>query len=141
MQPSLPTSTSSNGSPATSLPYELLLQIFLDTVPRLHEYDPSVSQGFRSSWLSKSLRTKKALPLVCRAWHAPATDILYSDIVLRRMGQVPALAEALRERSATDEFVVSLILSCPAHTMTLHRSAHQQHTQMLAIPTRPLGET
>ena len=39
---------------------------------------------------------KRAFPLICRASVWPGMSVLYSDIVLRRMGQVSALAATLR---------------------------------------------
>ncbi|KAI0331897.1 hypothetical protein GY45DRAFT_1321703 [Cubamyces sp. BRFM 1775] len=41
------------------------------------------------------LRFRKGLILVCKNWSGPATEALYEDVVLRRMGQIPALATAL----------------------------------------------
>ncbi|KAL1940408.1 hypothetical protein VTO73DRAFT_8980 [Trametes versicolor] len=80
---------------AAALPHEILLEIFTKSTPPPHEYDPSIIQGSNSSWLRQCLRTKKSLPLVCRAWNPPATEVLYSDIVFRRVGQIVALAETL----------------------------------------------
>ncbi|RDX41340.1 hypothetical protein OH76DRAFT_1489553 [Lentinus brumalis] len=77
------------------LPQEVLLRIFWAVVPLPHEYDPSIVTGPNSSWM-RALRTKKALTLVSRSWHGPAMEVLYSDIVLRRMYQITLLAESLR---------------------------------------------
>ncbi|KAI0666976.1 hypothetical protein C8Q78DRAFT_1106607 [Trametes maxima] len=86
----------SPNTPVETLPYELLLKIFEDSAgPLPCGPDPSLIQGPDSAWLRKCLRMRKALPLVCRTWNAPATEVLYSDIVLRRMGQITALSEAL----------------------------------------------
>ena len=51
--------------------------------------------GAHNPWL-QLLRTKKGFPLICRATFWPSMVALYSNIVLRRMGQVSALAERLR---------------------------------------------
>ncbi len=54
---------------------------------------------------------KKALTLVCKRWAYPATELLYADIVLRRMGQMTALAHTLRtqgHRSPLSVLVKSL---------------------------------
>ncbi|TFK79831.1 hypothetical protein K466DRAFT_471822, partial [Polyporus arcularius HHB13444] len=48
-----------------------------------------------SRWLD-GLRIRKSLALVCKGWAWPATELLYADIVLRRMGQITALAHTLR---------------------------------------------
>ncbi|KAI0324789.1 hypothetical protein GY45DRAFT_1288305 [Cubamyces sp. BRFM 1775] len=76
------------------LPAELLLFIFTLTQNALYLHDPSIIQGPRSPWMV-ALRTRKALALTCKAFTGPATELLYSDIVLRRMGQIPALARTL----------------------------------------------
>ncbi|KAI0628460.1 hypothetical protein C8Q77DRAFT_1068200, partial [Trametes polyzona] len=85
-----------SASPATFLPPELLLQIFHESIPRRHECDPSIMPGPNSIWARNCIRTKKSLPLVCRGWNAPATELLYSDVVFRRFGQIVAFAETLR---------------------------------------------
>ncbi|KAI9057461.1 hypothetical protein FKP32DRAFT_1689174 [Trametes sanguinea] len=82
------------------LPQEVLLQIFLSTIPPDHAYDPSVLSGTYNSWLV-SVKTRKALPLVCKSWYGPASEALYRDIVLRRMGQICALARTLRSCRVT----------------------------------------
>ncbi|KAI1786965.1 hypothetical protein LXA43DRAFT_1184818 [Ganoderma leucocontextum] len=80
-----------------SLPQEILLAIFRFTQPPgpPYQHEPSISRGPRNPWLD-SVKTKKALVLVCKAWSAPATELLYSDVVLRRMGQISALANTFR---------------------------------------------
>ena len=80
------------------MPAEILLAIFRFTRPYIHQYSPSVILGPRNPWLS-SLRTKKALALVCKAWSPPAAVVLYDDIVIRRMGQICALAHTLASSS------------------------------------------
>ncbi|TBU62017.1 hypothetical protein BD310DRAFT_974602 [Dichomitus squalens] len=77
----------------TSFPPEVLLRIFRATVPPWHECDPSVMRPW-NPWLDE-LRFRKNLVLVCKAFAGPATAVLYEDIVLRRMGQIPALASTL----------------------------------------------
>ncbi|OSC97049.1 hypothetical protein PYCCODRAFT_1204267 [Trametes coccinea BRFM310] len=76
------------------LPREILLHIFSLTREPVYRSDPSIMQGPHSSWM-RSLRTRKALTLTCKAFFGPATAVLYEDIVLRRMGQIPALARTL----------------------------------------------
>ena len=63
-------------------------------MPPLYQHDPSVTPGPRNPWLT-ALRTRKALVLTCKTFFAPATEVLYEDIVFRRMGQIPALARTL----------------------------------------------
>ncbi|KAI0323596.1 hypothetical protein GY45DRAFT_1439538 [Cubamyces sp. BRFM 1775] len=76
-------------------PQELLLRIFLAIIPPTDSYDPSVGAGPWAPWIS-SVATRKALTLVCKQWYRPASEALYHDIVLRRMGQAAALARTLR---------------------------------------------
>ncbi|KAI0359488.1 hypothetical protein OH77DRAFT_1419993 [Trametes cingulata] len=82
------------GSIITQLPQELLLYIFRVTVPPAHQHDPSVIHGPSGAWMT-GLRTRKALVTVCKTFYGPAMEVLYEDIVLRRMGQIPALARTL----------------------------------------------
>ncbi|EIW53865.1 uncharacterized protein TRAVEDRAFT_51609 [Trametes versicolor FP-101664 SS1] len=77
------------------LPDEILLQIFRDIPLVRYECDPSVLHVGHSPWL-EALRTMKALTLVSKAALGPARTVLYEDIVLRRMGQIPALARTLQ---------------------------------------------
>ena len=91
--------TSGSKGPATfpSLPYETL-ELVLDYAVAgepTHALDPSILPGACNPWF-RIIRTKKALPLICRASFWPGMTVLYRDIVFRRMGQVPALAETLR---------------------------------------------
>ncbi|KAM5536267.1 hypothetical protein V8D89_010044 [Ganoderma adspersum] len=85
--------------PATfeTFPHEILQNIFnlaTSTEPT-HQFDPSIQPGAHNPWL-ELLRMKKAFPLICRGSLWPGMSVLYSDIVLRRMGQVSALAATLR---------------------------------------------
>ncbi|EJF55692.1 hypothetical protein DICSQDRAFT_184240 [Dichomitus squalens LYAD-421 SS1] len=81
--------------PPPALPNEILLAVFKLTQPPSYTYDPSILKGPRNPWLT-TLKTKKALVLVCKAWSPSATELLYSDIVIRRMGQIPALTSTFR---------------------------------------------
>ncbi|TFK83822.1 hypothetical protein K466DRAFT_655029, partial [Polyporus arcularius HHB13444] len=83
------------GVQAASIPYDILLHIFENTQIGLHECEHSVVPEPRSRWFA-GLRMEKALTLVCKGWACPATKLLYADIVLRRMGQITALAHTLR---------------------------------------------
>ncbi|PIL34835.1 hypothetical protein GSI_02622 [Ganoderma sinense ZZ0214-1] len=80
-----------------TLPHEILQHIFnlaVSTEPT-YQFDPSIGPGAHNPWFDV-VRMKKAFPLICRASVWPGMSVLYSDIVLRRMGQVSALAETLR---------------------------------------------
>ncbi|KAI0774628.1 hypothetical protein BD413DRAFT_535263 [Trametes elegans] len=81
----------------SSLPHEILSLIFEETLPDLYGCDPAITgPGISNLWLT-SLRTRAALTVVCKGWLGPATELLYSDIVFRRMGQISALARTFRE--------------------------------------------
>ncbi|KAI0639774.1 hypothetical protein C8Q77DRAFT_1082805 [Trametes polyzona] len=79
------------------LPYEILLRIFKSARAPRHELDPAVLQGYHSEWLA-DLRFRKNFIYVCKSWAGPAMDLLYEDIVLRRMGQIIALTNTLTSR-------------------------------------------
>ncbi|KAI0330554.1 hypothetical protein GY45DRAFT_1361351 [Cubamyces sp. BRFM 1775] len=92
------------------LPPELLLHIFRAARAPRHQHDPSVSQGPRSLWLTE-LRFRKGLILVCKKWSGPATEALYEDIVLRRMGQALALADTLTAATSYQRGLADLVKS------------------------------
>ncbi|KAI0673506.1 hypothetical protein C8Q78DRAFT_1017524 [Trametes maxima] len=77
-----------------SLPPELLLRILRHTRSPRFQNDPSVLQGPGSLWMAE-FRVRKNFVLVCKGWSETAMELLYEDIVLRRMGQIPALAHTL----------------------------------------------
>ncbi|TFK81653.1 hypothetical protein K466DRAFT_330966 [Polyporus arcularius HHB13444] len=88
-------------SPPPALPAEVVKVVFdelalIATQP--YEYVPDVLLGPRSSYMDH-VRFQKGLTLVCKSWWDLATRVLYERIVIRRMGQIPALARTL---SATD---------------------------------------
>ena len=92
-----------------AFPHEILLRIIRFSREARYQHNPSVCRGPRSSWLSE-LRFRKGLILVCKHWSGPAIEALYEDIVLRRMGQIPALANAL---------TASRDVAAPAHQRSL----------------------
>ncbi|RPD64942.1 hypothetical protein L227DRAFT_598339 [Lentinus tigrinus ALCF2SS1-6] len=82
------------------LPPEILLRIFKATETPLYEHDPSIVRAW-NPWLDE-IRFRKGLVLVCKAWSWSATALLYEDVVLRRMGQIPALARTLSSPGTRD---------------------------------------
>src|ERR1700691_1480708 len=76
------------------LPQEILHIIFQLVLPPSFFLDPALYRGPQSPWC-QSLRSKKALVSVCKAWWCAGVDMLYAEIVLRRVGQVPALIRTL----------------------------------------------
>ncbi|KAI0660446.1 hypothetical protein C8Q70DRAFT_932756 [Cubamyces menziesii] len=93
-----------------SLPHELLLHILRASRAPRHQHDPSVSQGPRNPWLAE-LRFRKGLILVCKKWSGPATEVLYEDIVLRRMDQALALANTLAATTSYQRGLADLVKS------------------------------
>ncbi|KAI9060170.1 hypothetical protein FKP32DRAFT_1760449 [Trametes sanguinea] len=73
---------------------ELLLRIFRAARTPRFQQDPAPGQRADSPWLTE-LRFRKGLVLVCKGWSGPASEALYEDIVLRRMGQIAGLAHTL----------------------------------------------
>ncbi|THG93343.1 hypothetical protein EW026_g7868 [Hermanssonia centrifuga] len=69
--------------------------IFQAIFPQAGFLNPSLSFGPEAPW-ARALRTKKALTLVCKFWQGHALPYLYSDIVIRHVGQLPALARTIR---------------------------------------------
>lgn len=94
------------------LPHEILLVILEATRAPRYQLDPSVTacHGSNSAWLAE-LRFRKALILVCKWWSGLATELFYEDIVLRRMGQIIALADTLTANHGTQRNLAVLVKS------------------------------
>ncbi|KAI0762943.1 hypothetical protein C8Q74DRAFT_1371911 [Fomes fomentarius] len=87
----------SRTTPPTFLdfPPEIILRVFRNAVAPRWEHDPSIVRGPHTAWL-RELRMKKGFPLLCKATFSSGMQVLYEDIVIRRMGQISALAQTLR---------------------------------------------
>ncbi|EIM86558.1 uncharacterized protein STEHIDRAFT_156866 [Stereum hirsutum FP-91666 SS1] len=74
--------------------------------------DPAVSHGPNSLWC-QTMRTKKAVMLVCKLWRDVGAEFLYEDVVLRRPAQ-PALLLRTLETPGIDygHRISSLWLTC-----------------------------
>lgn len=94
------------------LPHEILLVILKATRAPRYLRAPSVNacHGSNSAWLAE-LRIRKALLLVCKGWSGLATELFYEDIVLRRMGQIIALADTLTANHGTQRNLAVLVKS------------------------------
>lgn len=94
------------------LPHEILLIILKATRAPRYQLDPSVTTyyGSHSAWLAE-LRFRKALIFVCKWWSGLATELFYEDIVLRRMGQIIALADTLTANHGTQRNLAVLVKS------------------------------
>lgn len=55
---------------------------------------PSLTSGSDSPWY-RALRTRKALSVVCKQWREVALPFLFRDIVITRVGQLPAFKRTL----------------------------------------------
>ena len=74
-----------------------------------------MSAGPSNPWHSV-LTTKIALPLICRALYWEGMSVLYSDIILRQMRQIFALAHTLRSARGANVLPLIKIIrmsSCP----------------------------
>ncbi|KAM5541177.1 hypothetical protein V8D89_005106 [Ganoderma adspersum] len=92
-----PESSSRKQATFATLPSEILEAILnYAATESTYQFDPSIQGGSYAPWL-QLIRTKRGFPLICRAAFWPGMAVLYSDIVLRRMGQVCALADTLRQ--------------------------------------------
>ncbi|KII93040.1 hypothetical protein PLICRDRAFT_170836 [Plicaturopsis crispa FD-325 SS-3] len=81
--------------PVVRLPVEVLRTIFTYALPPACFLDPSLRAGGHNSSWCMTLRTKKALVLVCKLWRNTATNILYEEVMFRRPEQIVAFLRAL----------------------------------------------
>ncbi|KII93035.1 hypothetical protein PLICRDRAFT_26411 [Plicaturopsis crispa FD-325 SS-3] len=81
--------------PVLLLPVEVLEIVFTYALPPASFLDPSLRAGGQNSSWCMTLRTKKALVLVCKLWRDVATKILYEEVVFRRPAQIPAFINTL----------------------------------------------
>ena len=76
--------------------HPIALRCVFDAIfPPSRFLDPSLGNHSVSPWC-QAMRTRKALTLVCREWRAVALPFLYGELILRRVGQLPALAATIR---------------------------------------------
>ncbi|KAF8653271.1 hypothetical protein AX16_003973 [Volvariella volvacea WC 439] len=93
---------------------KVLKEIFFHLFPPNYLLDASLSPGYNSPWC-QTLRAKKVVISVCRVWYDVGTEFLYRDVVIRRVGQIPALLETLQDPDAKCDFasyIQSLNVSC-----------------------------
>ncbi|KII93142.1 hypothetical protein PLICRDRAFT_170924 [Plicaturopsis crispa FD-325 SS-3] len=77
-----------------NLPNEILRMIFVYAIPPSEFVDPNLYGGPESPWCL-TLRTKKSLTLVCKAWWSVAMDVLYEEVAFRRPWQIAAFSRTL----------------------------------------------
>lgn len=76
--------------------HSIALRCIFETIfPPSEIVDHTLSFGGDSPWC-RMVYTKKALTLVCKEYRDVALPFLYSEIVLRRVGQLPALIDTIR---------------------------------------------
>ncbi|KIP05164.1 hypothetical protein PHLGIDRAFT_165365 [Phlebiopsis gigantea 11061_1 CR5-6] len=85
--------------------------VFEATIPPEGFLNPQLGLGYDSPW-ERSLRTRKALTLVCRQWYNVAYPFLYRDIVIRRVGQIASLGWTLRQSPKYYAEIRRLTLLC-----------------------------
>ncbi|THH27029.1 hypothetical protein EUX98_g7151 [Antrodiella citrinella] len=102
-----------------------LRYIFIEILPTPGFLDPALCAGRVSPW-TKALRWKRDLPLVCKHWRDIALPFLYTDVVLRRVGQVFAFAETMMQDAPNAYYhtmvrSISFMCCVPDNTRTLYR--------------------
>ncbi|KIJ63980.1 hypothetical protein HYDPIDRAFT_28873 [Hydnomerulius pinastri MD-312] len=118
--PSIRSRTSSISSEASfsegrclisSLPFELLHLILEYATPPNLFLDASICRGPSSAW-SQTLRQLKSFVLVCRTWWDVGINLLYCHVIIRRIGQLPALLRSLEANPKLGSIVRTLQIDC-----------------------------
>ncbi|KAM5539875.1 hypothetical protein V8D89_006378 [Ganoderma adspersum] len=101
-----------------ALPGDIVAQVCKEIFAHstLDQYDLSLMRGPQSQWCTE-LRFRKGLALVSRLWWEPAIRGLYEHVVIRRFGQISALARTLSSQAAGTDFCASV------RKVTLHECA------------------
>ncbi|EIW77548.1 hypothetical protein CONPUDRAFT_75407 [Coniophora puteana RWD-64-598 SS2] len=100
-----------------ALPFELLISIF-DLAcypPQPQIFDPALWTGHDPmSGGKQGMRFQQGLTLICKAWSGPAKELLYRDITIRTVNQLPLLEHTLLNdsTSALALMIKSLRLLC-----------------------------
>ncbi|EIW78214.1 hypothetical protein CONPUDRAFT_138596 [Coniophora puteana RWD-64-598 SS2] len=92
--------SSSIHPPAMALPFELVIDIIDRACAPPSLLDPYLGCGPMSPW-AQNLRFQKGLTLVCKSWSEAGKELLYRDVVIRRISQLPLLAHALFKDSTS----------------------------------------
>ncbi|KAH8104804.1 hypothetical protein BXZ70DRAFT_618450 [Cristinia sonorae] len=97
----------------SELDYATLQLIFGFVIPPSAFLDSSLHPGPNSLWC-KALRMKKSLTMICKPWRRVALPFLYSEVILRRAGQVIAFSRTLScaPRNVVPLLVRSVSFSC-----------------------------
>ncbi|KAJ6555147.1 hypothetical protein DFH09DRAFT_574216 [Mycena vulgaris] len=116
---------------APSLPPEILHDIFNMAIPPDCLLNPSISCGPNSAWCS-SMVAKRSVILVSKSWYDAGIDLLYRNIVIRRVPAMQALLVALTTKPRLGAFVRNITVSCHVPT-TYSSTIHPDLTQILSF--------
>ncbi|KAJ7282841.1 hypothetical protein C8J57DRAFT_1296688 [Mycena rebaudengoi] len=94
------------------LPHEILLIIFRYASAPSWLLNRNGYLEASHSILCSDLRMKIAIMGVCKNWHQIGIELLYKNVALRRIGQLPAFVRALEGRVGLGALVCRLNLSC-----------------------------
>ena len=94
--------------------------IFLRALPPSFLVGSSLNAGSDSPWC-EALRMKKSIVRVCKAWWKVGSELLYEEISMRRIGQIPALLRTLDANNSIGDMIKNLEISCfiPAGYLSL----------------------
>ena len=100
----------SNG-PISNLPFELLRIILDYAIPPRLFLNPSFSFGPNSAW-SHAIRQLKSHVLVCKMWWEVGIGLLYQDVTIRRVDQIPALLRSFELNTRLGPLVRNFQVHC-----------------------------
>ena len=108
---SVPIVLQASNVPISKLPFELLHIILDHAIPPRLFLNPSFSFGPNSAW-SHAIRQLKSHVLVCKMWWEVGIDILYQDVTIRRVDQIPALLRSFELNTRLGHLVHSFQVHC-----------------------------
>ncbi|KAJ7761085.1 hypothetical protein B0H16DRAFT_1719779 [Mycena metata] len=95
------------------IPHEILLRIFRNSLPPPWLLNSATRDILISNSIySLDLTAKLSILAVCKDWYQVGTEILYEDVHLHRIGQLPAFVRALEGHAGLGDLVRRLDLSC-----------------------------
>ncbi|KAG6916565.1 hypothetical protein DXG01_006336 [Tephrocybe rancida] len=112
------------------LPFEILDMIFTRTVAPSFLLDSSIIAGPQSAW-SRARQMKLSLISVSRSWYAAGITLIYKEVVIRRLNQIPGLLETL-EASPLGLGVLVKQLSLDMFVPSGYATSFSRHIQRIA---------
>ena len=85
--------------------------IFTRTIPPSFLIDSSLKCGSNSPWC-ECIRMRKSIIGVCKAWWKVGVELLYQEICIRRVGQIPALLRTLDSNNDIGNLIKTIEISC-----------------------------